>query len=146
MSNLSLPIKEDFIEVYKDSFIEAFVFPEQSTMLCRAISDYIPDSNFRRIMTTIGEEIKSRHLTRMIFDKRALKGFNQESMIWYHIYWKEAMWRYGLRIHRKLLPKDELFRNNVKISKKKIINYYPEFDFGRFDIKYSHSLDEALYS
>ena len=70
--------------------------------------------------------------------------FHQPSMEWYFVEWKEKMYNHGLKTHRKILPKDAVFRQSVKIGRDKINREYPQGKFHKMDIQYFETLDEAI--
>lgn len=114
------------------------------TLLIEASAEYIPISNFKQLFTYAGEVIKESGLTRLIFDKRSMRVFDQPSMEWYFIDWKADMADHGLTIHRKILPDHFAFRESVKLGRKKIARENPDGKFNELDIRYSNSVEEAL--
>jgi hypothetical protein len=65
-------------------------------------------------------------------------------MEWYHIYWKEEMYRFGLTSHRKLIPDDALFKESIDIGRRKILKENPSFDYSKYDIIYCKTLEEGF--
>jgi hypothetical protein len=65
-------------------------------------------------------------------------------MEWYFVEWKDMMFELGLTKHIKILPNDEVFRQSVKIGRKKINELYPNGKFHQLSILYAESLEEAL--
>lgn len=114
------------------------------TLLVEATSAYIPIGEFKILFDSIGELVKERKTTCLIFDKRKLSIFHQPSMEWYFVEWKEEMYSHGLIRHRKILPDDRIFRESVKIGREKIYNKYPQGKFHLLDIQYAESIEEAL--
>lgn len=91
------------------------------------------------------EQLVALHgITRLIFDKQSLTVFNQTSMIWYHIEWKQKVLALGLSTYRKILPADETFRMAVSICRENLLKENPGFDLSAFDIRYCDSVNEAL--
>lgn len=109
-----------------------------------ALSTYIPIDQFKEIFNFIGELVAKEKITKLIFDKRNLTVFHQPSMEWYFVEWKEKMFDKGLKTHRKILPKDEVFRQSVKIGREKINIIHPNGKFKLMDIGYSESIDQAI--
>lgn len=83
-------------------------------------------------------------MNRLVFDKRELTLFHQPSMEWYLTELKEKMYDKGLRIHHKILPKDCVFRECVKLDRKKIYSEHPKAKFNLMDIAYANTIEEAL--
>jgi hypothetical protein len=112
--------------------------------LVEATANYIPLEQFKEIFNFIGELASREKLTKLIFDKRKLSVFHQPSMEWYFVEWKEKMFDDGLKTHRKILPKDDVFRQSVRIGRDKINKMYPSKKFNQMDIQYAESIEEAL--
>jgi hypothetical protein len=122
----------------------AVVSKRGQVLTCVLKVGYVPEQNFRELFGRIGEFVKSNSTKKFIFDKTSLRTFNQASMTWYHVQWKESMLQYGLKTYRKLLPHDSFFRKSVEIGRTKITTEHPEFDWNKFDIQYFETLEEAL--
>lgn len=121
------------------------VLPDNpSCALIEANAGYIPKSSFQQMFNALGEVVKEKSLTRVIFDKSKLTVFHQPSMEWYFLVWKEEMFRYGLKTHRKILPDDLVFRESARIARERLARAYPEAMFNVMDIRYSLSVAEAL--
>ena len=125
-------------------YLKVIYSPQYDALICEATSPYIPDTEFRLIFNEIEFFVSTLNIKKVIFDKRSLTVFNQESMTWYHVDWKERMLVYGLKTYRKLLPKDKLFKLSVEIGKEKILKDHPGFLFNKFDIQYCDTIEEAL--
>lgn len=122
----------------------ALVQGEPNTLVVTATASYIPMDQFRLIFNRIGDFVKSHQIVKLIFDKRQLRVFHQPSMEWYFVEWKDMMFELGLTKHIKILPNDEVFRQSVKIGRKKINELYPNGKFHQLSILYAESLEEAL--
>ena len=101
-------------------------------------------NDFKELFNKIAILVKQEKITKFIFDKRRLTTFHQPSMEWYHLIWKEDMYKTGLKKHRKLLPNDKLFEQSVITGRKKIARENPDFNFDKFEIIYCKSLEEAI--
>lgn len=120
-------------------------FDEEKAVLIKAKKSYITEERFYAAFNEIAGLLATKDIKKMIFDKRTLKTFNEPSMIWYHVVWKESMRRKnGLVVHRKILPNDQQFRDSVKIGRQKIAKEHPEFNFNNYDIKYVETINEAI--
>jgi hypothetical protein len=117
---------------------------DSHTLLCSLHAGYVPMAEFRILLEKAGIAIKEKTITKFIFDKRKLTVFHQPSMEWYHIYWKEEMYRFGLTSHRKLIPDDALFKESIDIGRRKILKENPSFDYSKYDIIYCKTLEEAF--
>ncbi len=109
-----------------------------------ATNNYIPIEDFKKIFLTVEQLTEELKITKLIFDKRELKVFHQPSMEWYFVEWKERMFDKGLCVHRKILPKDAVFRECVKLGREKIYKSHPNAKFNLMDINYANSVEEAL--
>ena len=112
--------------------------------IVEATANYIPLASFKEIFEFIGDLIPKKGITKLIFDKRKLSIFHQPSMEWYFIEWKEKTFDLGLKVHRKILPTDDIFRQSVRIGREKIKKNYPEKKFQQMDIQYAESVEEAI--
>jgi hypothetical protein len=109
-----------------------------------ATSTYIPLEQFKEVFLHIGKLVETHNITKLVFDKRKLTVFHQPSMEWYFVEWKEKMFGLGLKVHRKILPQDKIFRESVKIGREKINKSFPNGKFNEMDICYAESIEEAL--
>jgi hypothetical protein len=114
------------------------------TLVVKTTGEYIPKTQFQEIFIAVGHLVVKNKITKLIFDKRSLTVFHQPSMEWYFVVWKELMYYHGLKVHRKLLPKDDFFRESVRIGREKIMKHHPLGKYNEMDIRYSNSLLEAI--
>jgi hypothetical protein len=120
------------------------VHDQPNVVVVEATASYIPLERFMEIFNFISELKPVGGISKLIFDKRKLSVFHQPSMEWYFVDWKEKMYDQGLRIHRKILPRDDVFRQSVRIGRDKIAKAHPTRKFNLMDIQYCESLEEAL--
>ncbi len=117
---------------------------EYNALFCVIKKAYIRKEDFEQLFNAIAEEAKIQGAEKVIFDKRNMKVFDQPSMTWYHIVFKEDLLAsIGLKKYRKLLPEDNLFKMSVEIGKGKIAREH-NFDFSKYDIQYCESVEESL--
>jgi hypothetical protein len=109
-----------------------------------ATDSYIPIEEFKIVFQFIGSLVKNQGIQKLIFDKSQLTVFHQPSMEWYFIDWKEEMYDYGLKVHRKILPDDPVFRQSVMLGRETISRKFPKGKYNLMDIRYADSLDEAI--
>lgn len=109
-----------------------------------ATAAYIPLERFKEIFIHVSELAEQYKTAKLVFDKRQLSVFHQPSMEWYFVDWKEKMFDKGLKIHRKILPQDDVFRQSVRIARAKIAASYPLKKFNSMDIQYMDSLEDAI--
>jgi hypothetical protein len=107
-------------------------------------SAYVPIETFKAVLGEIEIFAGKEKVEKIVFDKSNLTVFHQPSMEWYHVEWKEKMLKKGVKSHRKILPKDRLFVESVRIGREKIQKNHPSFSFSRYDIQYCESVEEAL--
>lgn len=65
-------------------------------------------------------------------------------MEWYFLDWKKEVFSYGIKTHRKILPKEAWFVKLVMIAKKQIALENPGNIIRDLDIKYCDSIEEAI--
>lgn len=131
--------------VLKKEFESAqIIYIPPNCLVVEATTEYIPTDEFKIVFEYTGELVKEFNINRLVFDKRAMRVFDQPSMEWYFTEWKAEMADLNLTVHRKILPDDFAFRESVKVGRKNIARKYPKGKFHELDIKYAKSLDEAL--
>jgi len=130
----------------KATFKTAKIYLDETSkvLIVTSLRSYILIEEFKEIFEKVNELIAEFQVTKLIFDKRKLKVFHQPSMEWYFVEWKDAAYDLGIRIIRKVLPDDGVFRQSVKIGITKIKSEYPDAKFHLMDIQYSNTLEEAL--
>ena len=121
-----------------------YMVMEEKAAIVQASGAYITINEFKEIFNFLTDMIISNGIGKLIFDKRELMVFHQPSMEWYFVVWKEKMFDHGLKTHRKILPKDPVFRQSVKIGRENINKAYPHGKFHQMDIKYFESIDDAI--
>ncbi len=146
MANSTFSLSDLLVEYYVGKHASICYNAELKFVLCTATASYIPMAEFIEVFTKAEELVKRKKLTKCIFDERKLGAFHLPSMEWYHLTWKERMYRYGLVSYRKILPEDKQFEYLVNLGKRKIRREHPEFVFEKYDIVYCHTLEEAVES
>ncbi len=134
--NLQLKYTFDTAKVY--------VYEPEKTVVIQTLKSYIPIEQFQEIFESTALAVTQLGLSKLVFDKRELRVFHQPSMEWYFVEWKERMFYKGLRIHRKILPKDPIFVKSVSIGREKIDRQYPDKKFHEMDIQYFDTLNDAI--
>lgn len=137
-------IPMESVELYSDKYGTLYYLESKQVLIGVAEVNYIPMEEFKKICFAVENFIKTKFVKKLIFDKRNLTVFHQDSMEWYHVVWKPNIANYGLKTHRKLLPNDNLFRKSVEIGRQKIKQQNPHFNFEDFDIQYAESITEAI--
>lgn len=137
MSNLTVE------RTFKHAIIKTVV-GHPKVAVVEATATYIPIEQFKEIFAAIGDIVKEKKISKLVFDKRKLAVFHQPSMEWYFVEWKEKMFDLGLKTHRKILPQDEVFRQSVKIGREKIKAIHPNGKYTQMDIQYAESLEDAI--
>ncbi len=141
---LNLPAGYSAEVAFENPHVAVYLLPEARTVLCQARKAYLPHEVFVETYRQVEELVPGRGITRLVFNKQPLRIFNQASMIWYHVHWKQHMYEQGLTTYRKILPPDEAFRLAVSICRAGLVKEHPGFDLSKFDIRYCNSLAEAL--
>lgn len=136
---------DEFKIAEKFDHTELLVWKEKKVILIRATAPYIPMEEFKEVFTKATEIIGRERLTKTIFDKTQLTVFHQPSMEWYFIVWKEELLtKYGVRMHRKILPDNNVFVQSVKLGRMKIEKNFPDGKYKEMDIQYAKSVMEAV--
>lgn len=131
------------IKSFKDAKIYT-IEGKPNIAVIESTTTYIPIEQFKNAFEELGLLVKSNNIEKLIFDKRSLAVFHQPSMEWYFIEWKEKMFDLGLKIHRKILPNNEVFKHSVKIGRAKIKSIFPDGKYNLMDIAYSESIEDAI--
>lgn len=137
-------LKRRFKRAFGTRYGKVYYSEQERVLLCIVTQPYIPIANFRRMFERMAKLVRRKNLTKFIFDKRALKSFDQPSMEWYFTTWKEEMYAIGLRTHRKILPPENWFAQAVIAGRADILKKYPENVAFRLDIQYCSDLRDAL--
>lgn len=129
-----------------EKFKTAKIYLEEisNTLIVEVTRSYIPINEFKDIFNKAYEFIPQYSINKLVFDKRKLMVFHQPSMEWYFVEWKEKAVDMGLNCVRKVLPKDKIFQQSVKIGRSKIEGEHPNAKFHQIDIAYVYSLEQAL--
>lgn len=134
-------------EIISNKYIEANYHPDKLTVVIKAVTDYIPEQEFKDAFNEVKNFVGEHKATKIVFDKSDLDVFHQDSMTWYHVEWKaELRKKYNIVKHRKILPEDELFNQSVQIGREKIERENNNFKFADYDIQYKDSLEDAMNS
>lgn len=144
MSSIAISIQDSIREYLVGKHATISTVEAMPIAICTVTAAYIPKAEFEKLLHIAGELIQQEGITKFIFDKRELTAFHQPSMEWYHLVWKEDMYKAGLRSHRKLLPDDKIFQRNVAEGRKRIARENPWYDFDKYDIVYCRTLEEAI--
>ena len=131
-------------EIYVSKHATISFIASEKIAICTVTAAYIPIADFKATFEKTGELVEQEKITKFIFDKRKMNIFHQPSMEWYHLVWKEDMYKIGLKTHRKLLPEDKLFEQSVITGRKKIIRENPSFNYDKYNILYCTSIEEAI--
>ena len=143
MNTHTINLKKERVKAFRHA--EIYLLSEvPHVAVVEAVTGYIPIENFKEIFNYLTGFVRENSITTLVFDKRKLTVFHQPSMEWYFVEWKEQMFSYGLKKHRKILPDDRIFRESVKIGREKINRSYPDRKFHQMDIQYATSLEEAV--
>ncbi len=144
MSNIAEQLKDDLIQHKEGKHAKVSIVDGKPIAVVQATNSYIPIEEFKEIFRSVGEIVQEKKITKLIFDKRSLTVFHQPSMEWYFTEWKEDMFHKGLRVHRKILPDNKVFKQSVKIGREKIKEENPKLKFNEMDIQYKDTLQDAI--
>lgn len=124
-----------------------FLLPDNQIMICELTKEYVPIEEFKEIFSETTPIIEKHQIKKFIFDKQNLQVFHQPSMEWYFVHWKKEIYDLGMKIHRKILPKDNLaFTLAVEAGRSKINSEYKDTIISELDIQYKTSIKEAIES
>jgi hypothetical protein len=137
-------LQQDTKEIATGKHTHIFYITDKQTVVLKILTAYVPIENFKEAMYQIEDFAEQNPVKKMILDKSPLRIFHQPSMEWYHVVWKENMYKKGLSVYRKILPDDKLFEESVKIGRERIIKENPGFNINKYDIQYCKNLQEAL--
>ena len=137
---------ESFKELFSSNFGNIILIEDKNILICEILQEYVPFDEFQQIFLTMSDFVGEYNVEKLIFDKRALTTFHQPSMEWYFIVWKREMYeKYGLKVHRKILPKGmSWFKRAVEAGHAEIKAKHPENIIDKLDIEYRHSIEEAV--
>tara|TARA_R110002074_G_scaffold10926_4_gene40920 strand:+ start:1821 stop:2270 length:450 start_codon:yes stop_codon:yes gene_type:complete len=135
---------QDFKIAINEEYARVETNKPKGIILCTLLVDYVPITDFKAIFNKITKIVKEGNYNKFIFDKRALRAFHQPSMEWYFLEWKKEVFFYGIKTHRKILPKEAWFVKLVMIAKKQITLENPGNIIRNLDIKYCDSIEEAI--
>lgn len=125
-------------------YFNVFVSKKAGIMIAQILSSYVPTEHFIHTFQKMGDIIVNQKLKKFIFDKRELRAFNQPTMEWYYIEWKEKLFDHGLSQHRKLLPNEDWFKKCVEAGKDEILKDYPNNRLSEIDIQYFDTLTDCI--
>lgn len=139
------PDKSSMKLVFEKKYGKVYIVEEYKAMICVLTKDYVPIKKFKKIFNAMTDYVDKYGIERFIFDKRYLRAFHQPSMEWYFVEWKQELYEMGLSVHRKILPKGEVwFKDAVDAGRARIQQKHPDLDLSKFDIAYRESVMEAL--
>lgn len=135
---------KDFEVILAEKYAQVLTNKSKGIIICILSVDYVPIEDFKAVFNKITTIIKAGAYQKFIFDKQALRAFHQPSMEWYFLEWKKEVYEYGIKTHRKILPKEAWFVKMVMIAKKQIIMDHPANIIKDLDIKYCDTINEAI--
>ena len=135
--NYKTLISKDFGTVYH--------LPEKQILICELNKSYVPIEEFKEIFSETVPLIKKLSIKKFIFDKQNLRVFHQPSMEWYFVEWKQEIYKLGMSVHRKILPKNQpAFKLAVEAGHEEIAKKYTDTIIPKLDIKYKESIEKAI--
>jgi hypothetical protein len=141
--NETLP--DSYIVYSQSSQASIFVSPESKQIVIQSHAPFISGSDFKDTFNSASEAIARYRLKTCIFDKRSLLIFHQPSLIWYYKFWKpQQLEKYGVDDHRKILPKDELFKSAVRSGFELVKNRMDTAYLNQITIQYYPNLSDAI--
>ena len=121
-----------------------FISLDAGIMIAQVLSSYVPVEDFINTFQKMVGAVSTKKINKFIFDKRELRAFNQPTMEWYYIEWKEKLLDEGLNVHRKLLPEEEWFKKCVEAGKDEILREYPNNRLNQIDIQYFETISDCI--
>jgi hypothetical protein len=139
------PLPEGFYQYYENPYAQVLFSKNYQAFIIEARNSYIPKEEFKDTFHVASELVSEETIDKGIFDKRALKTFDQPSMEWYFITWKTDLYeKYGLNKHVKILPDLPWFKKAVEAGKSDIFKKYPNTHLNNISIYYLDQIEEAL--
>ncbi len=133
--------------VIEKDYGKVFLLADDKIAICELTKEYVPIEEFKEIFSETSAIIDEYQIRKFIFDKQNLQVFHQPSMEWYFLHWKKEMYSLGLKIHRKVLPKNNpAFTLAVEAGRSKIAKEYTDTVIPLLDIEYKESIREAIES
>lgn len=138
-------LSNKLVQVHKNPYIGLYISKDEKILLSQTQTSYVSIEAFKYSFMHSSGIIAERGVEKFIFDKRSLRAFHQPSMEWYFVEWKQEMFhKYGLRLHRKILPAEVWFRKCVEAGRSEIERKHPENIFDQLDILYTATITEAI--
>lgn len=139
-------LKRQFKRSYNGKYGRIYTDDKNGILLCQVVYPYIPIADFRAMFERMTALARKRKFNRFIFDKRALKSFDQPSMEWYFTEWKAEMLTLGVQTHRKILPGEKWFEHAVIAGRADIRKRYPTAVAFSLDIQYCDNIVDSVNS
>lgn len=139
------PLPEECHQYYENPYARVLFSENYQACIIEALNSYIPIEEFKKTFHEASALVGEQTIDKSIFDKRALKTFDQPSMEWYFITWKTDLYeKYGLSKHVKILPDLPWFKKAVEAGKSEIFKKYPNTRLDHLSIYYLDHIQEAL--
>lgn len=133
-----------FKKSYSGKYGAVYYSEPEQVLICVLKYNYVPIAEFRKLFERMTSLAKKKRFSKFIFDKRALTSFDQPSMEWYFTVWKVEMYKYGVTMHRKILPPQNWFAQAVIAGRADILKKHPESVAFKLDIQYCTDIVDAL--
>lgn len=137
-------LKTHFKRSYSGKYGKIYYAEKEQILLCQLTQPYVPIVEFRQLFEKMTKLATKKRFNKFIFDKRALKSFDQPSMEWYFTTWKEVMYKLGVATHRKILPQERWFAQAVIAGRADILKKHPGSIAFTLDIQYCDDFADAM--
>jgi len=142
--NDNLILKQKFKRSYSGKYGRIYYAEKEQILLCELMQPYVPIAEFRQLFERMTKLASKKRFTKFIFDKRALKSFDQPSMEWYFTNWKAVMHKLGVVTHRKILPQERWFAQAVIAGRADILKRHPNSIAFSLDIQYCDDIEDSI--
>ena len=134
----------DLIAVSTNTHFNIYRDYRNGFIICESCSEYAPIDDFKETFESMVPVILEHGIGKFIFDKRAMRAFQQPTMEWYFVIWKRKLLEIGLNTHRKILPEEAWFQKCVEAGRATILAENPDFRIDLLDIKYFDSISDCI--
>lgn len=144
MSNTSYTLLNKGELFLATRYIHAYWIEEHKTVVCQAITDYIPHQEFQIIFQDLLEYTQKNPTQIFIFDKSNLLTFHQNSIRFFYFDWKPKMEEAGVKNFKHILPNNKTFRISLKTTKDILRKEKPTICIDVPCIEYIENIDQAF--
>ncbi len=125
-------------------YIHVYWVNSKKTIICQAITDYIPHQEFELIFLDLLEYIFDNPTDMFVFDKSSLVTFHQDTLRFFYFDWKQKVEELGIKKFKHILPNNKSFITSLKTTKDILRKERPDVCIDVPCIEYISNLDDAF--